>query len=84
MKLTWLRIQNFRSCRDVTINIDSMHALVGANNAGKSTILRALDFFFNASTRQLGEESFWDKNTSLKVRVEGIFDLTPVIVPVCD
>lgn len=78
MKLTWLRIQNFRSCRDVTIHIDSMHALVGANNAGKSTILRALDFFFNASTRQFGEESFWDKDTSLKVRVEGIFvDLLP-------
>lgn len=51
-----------------------MHALVGANNAGISTILRALDFFFNASTRQLGEESFWNKNTSLKIRIEGIFD----------
>lgn len=78
MKLKWIRIQNFRSCRDVTIHVDSMHALVGANNAGKSTILRALDFFFNPSTRQLGEETFWNKDTSLKIRVEGLFtDLRP-------
>jgi putative ATP-dependent endonuclease of the OLD family len=73
MKLEWIRIQNFRSCRDVTINVNSMHALVGANNAGKSTILRALDFLFNPSTRQIGEETFWNKNTALKIRVEGLF-----------
>lgn len=74
MKLTSLRIQNFRSCRDVTIQVDAIHALVGANNAGKSTILRALDFFFNPSVRQLGEEAFWNRDTSLKIRVEGLFD----------
>jgi putative ATP-dependent endonuclease of the OLD family len=73
MKLKWLRIQNFRSCRDVTIHVSSMHALVGANNAGKSTVLRALDFLFNPSVKQLGEEAFWSKDTSLKIRVEGFF-----------
>jgi len=78
MKLKWIRIQNFRSCRDVTIHVNSMHALIGANNAGKSTILRALDFLFNPSTRQLGEETFWNRDTSLKIRVEGLFtDLRP-------
>ena len=78
MKLKWLRIQNFRSCRDVTIHVNNMHALVGANNAGKSTILRSLDFLFNPSTRQLGEEAFWNRDTSLKIRVEGLFaDLLP-------
>jgi AAA15 family ATPase/GTPase len=44
MKLTKLAIQNFRSCKTVEINVGSMHAIVGANNAGKSTLLRALDF----------------------------------------
>lgn len=78
MKLRWVRILNFRSCRDVTIHVNSMHALVGANNAGKSTILRALDFFFNPSTRQLNEETFWNKDTALKIRVEALFsDLQP-------
>jgi hypothetical protein len=54
-----------------------MHALVGANNAGKSAVLRALDFLFNPSTKSLNEESFWNKNTNLEIRVEAIFsDLT--------
>lgn len=77
MKLTQLHIQNFRSCRDISLSIGDMHALVGANNAGKSTVLRALDFFFNPSTKSLNEESFWNKDTSIEIRVEGIFsDLT--------
>lgn len=73
MKLTQLRIQNFRSCRDVSLEITNMHALVGANNAGKSTVLRALDFLFNPSTRSLNEESFWNKDTTLEIRVEAVF-----------
>ncbi len=77
MKLAYLHIQNFRSCRDVSLEIGSMHALVGANNAGKSSVLRALDFLFNPSTKSLNEESFWSKDTNLEIRVEAIFtDLT--------
>jgi len=73
MKLTQLRIQNFRSCRDVSLEISNMHALVGANNAGKSTVLRALDFLFNPSTKSLNEESFWNKDATLEIRVEAVF-----------
>ena len=73
MKLTHLRIQNFRSCREVPLDIGSMHALVGGNNAGKSSVLRALDFLFNPSTKSLGEESFWNKDTTLEIRVEAVF-----------
>ena len=77
MKLTHLHIQNFRSCKDVSIDIGNVHALVGANNAGKSSILRALDFLFNPSTKLLNEEAFWSKDTSLEIRVEAVFsDLT--------
>jgi ABC-type hemin transport system ATPase subunit len=50
-----------------------MHALVGANNAGKSTVLRALDFLFNPSTRSINEESFWNKDTSQQIWVEAVF-----------
>ncbi|GKT09453.1 ATP-dependent endonuclease [Desulforhabdus sp. TSK] len=77
MKLSHLCIQNFRSCRDITLEIGDMHALVGANNAGKSSVLRALDFLFNPSTKSLNEEAFWNKDTNLEIRVEAIFsDLT--------
>lgn len=73
MKLTRLHIKNFRSCRDVSLEIGNMHALVGANNAGKSSVLRALDFLFNPSAKTLNEESFWNKDTGLEIRVEAIF-----------
>ena len=77
MKLTYVRIHNFRSCRDVCLELGWMHVLVGANNAGKSAVLRALDFLFNPSTKSLNEESFWSKDTSLEIRVEAVFsDLT--------
>jgi putative ATP-dependent endonuclease of OLD family len=51
-----------------------MQALVGANNAGKSSILRALDFLFNPSTKKIDEETFWNSNTVLTIWVEAIFD----------
>jgi len=73
MKLSTVRILNFRSCRDISFDVDNMHALVGANNAGKSSILRALDFLFNPSTKSLNEESFWDMDTGLEIRVEAVF-----------
>lgn len=77
MRLAHLRILNFRSCRDVVLHFDRMHAVVGSNNAGKSTVLRALEFLFNPSSRNLNEESFWNKDTNLEIRVEAHFeDLT--------
>ena len=41
--LTKVRIQNFRLCRDVTLeNLGATTALVGRNGAGKSNILQAI------------------------------------------
>jgi len=59
MRLTRIRIMNFRSCRDVSLEIREMHALVGTNNAGKYYVLRVLDFLFNPSSRTLN-----DRNTA--------------------
>lgn len=74
MNIRRIHIKNFRSCKDVKIQFGSMHSLVGANNAGKSSILRALDFFFNPSASKIDEESFWNKDISLTIWVEIIFD----------
>lgn len=74
MKLKRVHIKNFRSCRDVKIECGPMHALVGANGAGKSSILRALDFLFNPSITKVDEEIFWNNDTSLEIRIEALFD----------
>lgn len=47
MKLTSIRIENFRSIKECFINLNSLCALVGENNVGKSSVLRALNTFFN-------------------------------------
>ena len=73
VRLRTVRIRNFKSLLDVQLNIDSMHALVGANNAGKSTVLRALDFLFNPSAKKIDEESFYKKGLERRIEVEGIF-----------
>jgi CRISPR-associated exonuclease Cas4 len=68
MKCTELRIQNFRSIVDSgPIPIPPLLALVGANNAGKSNILRALDVFLTAGGAGATETSFNDKSKSIVI-----------------
>lgn len=48
MKLHSIKLKNFRSYKDETeIIIDDLTVFVGRNDIGKSTILEALDIFFN-------------------------------------
>jgi predicted ATPase len=47
-KLSKVRIRNFRCFRDETeIDFDDLTVLVGKNDAGKSTVMDALNLFFN-------------------------------------
>lgn len=48
MKLKSFKIKNFRSYKDeISINFDNLTAIIGKNDVGKSTILEAMDIFFN-------------------------------------
>ncbi len=48
MKLVQLRLRNFRCYKDeISLDFGDMTALIGRNDAGKSTIMEALDIFFN-------------------------------------
>ncbi|MDO5714847.1 MAG: ATP-dependent endonuclease [Tissierellia bacterium] len=48
MKLVSIKIRNFRGYKDeVSIKIDDFTTFVGKNDAGKSTVLEALEIFFN-------------------------------------
>ncbi|MBU0606270.1 MAG: AAA family ATPase [Armatimonadetes bacterium] len=42
--LTYLRLQNFRSCIDTEWHLEPVTLLIGTNNAGKSNLCRALRF----------------------------------------
>lgn len=48
MKIKTIKIQNFRSYKDeVEIEFGDLTSFVGKNDIGKSTVLEALDIFFN-------------------------------------
>lgn len=47
MRISKLTIEKFRAIRKSEIEFGQETALVGQNSAGKSTILRALNAFFN-------------------------------------
>ncbi|MCO8298512.1 ATP-dependent endonuclease [Tetragenococcus halophilus] len=48
MKLEKLIVKNFRGySQETTLNIGDLTALIGKNDAGKSTLLEALEIFFN-------------------------------------
>jgi putative ATP-dependent endonuclease of OLD family len=71
MKIKSVRIQNFRTLKDVTIPFDTVTTFIGPNGAGKSTVLRALDWFFNGKPGALTEKdcSFGAIDQDIEVQV---------------
>ena len=47
MRISEVRVSNFRCLRDVRVSLGDVTALIGANGAGKSSLLTALDWFFH-------------------------------------
>ena len=75
MRLEKIRIENFRSFKDETIEFDPYTGLVGPNGSGKSTILTALNVFFRNTASSatnvvsLCKEDFHHGNTELAIRI---------------
>lgn len=50
LKLKTLKLRNFRGYKDlISVDFEDLTAFIGKNDAGKSTILEALEIFFNNS-----------------------------------
>lgn len=74
MRIKSIRIKNFRAFADETISLDRYSCLVGANGAGKSTVLCALNVFFRETTnatdvQALSAEDFHRKNTVDRIEI---------------
>jgi predicted ATP-dependent endonuclease of OLD family len=80
MKLTELRIENFRSFDDETIHFDDYTCFVGPNGSGKSGVLMALNVFFRESRSTqtdvltLSEEDFHLRNIKRPVKITLTFE----------
>lgn len=79
MKIKKINIENFRSIKKLSIEFpnEDILTLVGANNAGKSNILRAInnllgERWFKGDTAELND--FYNRNKDNKIKIEIIFD----------
>lgn len=67
-----VRVQNFRSILDATLPCEQLTALVGANGAGKSSFLKAIELFY-LDTPKPEIEDFYNKNTSNDIVISVTF-----------
>jgi len=75
LKVRAVRIENFRSIRDLACDFDAVTSLIGPNGAGKSNVLRALDWFFNGERGALGPEDLHKgAPEGSRIRVQVDFD----------
>ncbi len=72
-----VHVKNYRSILDETLYCESLTALVGANGAGKSSFLKAIDLFYCLSPK-IDSEDFYNGNTGTEIVVAITFkDLSP-------
>jgi energy-coupling factor transporter ATP-binding protein EcfA2 len=78
MRLLSVSIENFRSYKDrVTVNVGDFTALMGRNDVGKSTILEALEVFFNNALVKIDQSDPCVHNEDKIVEIGCVFDLYP-------
>lgn len=78
MRLKAIKLKNFRSyINEVTIQIDNLTAIVGKNDAGKSTILEALEIFFNNELIKIETADAASGGTANDVCITCVFDDLP-------
>ena len=95
MKLTKLKIDNFRGIRSAELFFDGHTLLIGRNNVGKSTICEALELVLGpdrlARTSPVEEFDFYnaryldaDGQTQIPIRIEVVLtDLTEEVARLC-
>lgn len=69
-------IRNFRALEEIDIDFTSQTIVIGPNNSGKSTLITALDWFFNGEKNSIDQSDISNlKNPeTTEIYVEIIFD----------
>lgn len=81
MKVLSISITNFRGINNtITISFNDFCCIVGKNDVGKSTILKALDFFLNETAIKKEDKNIYSQNNT--ITIELVFETpdTPIIV----
>jgi putative ATP-dependent endonuclease of OLD family len=76
MKLSEIKLKNFRGYEQETvIPINALTVLVGRNDAGKSTILEALDIYFN--NQKIDRTDCCVRSGSTDIKISCVFEELP-------
>ncbi len=85
MKLKAVVLENFRSYRErIRIELDSITAIVGKNDKGKSSVLEALEIFFNDKQVSFDRGDVCVFSTQPVTRIGCIFEHFPEILTIDD
>lgn len=70
MKLSSVRIQNYRGLRDVRVPLTQFGCLIGENNSGKSSVLQALLLLLGSGVKKPTENDFFDKTKPIRIELQ--------------
>lgn len=73
MKIVNIEVKNFRCLHKVDIPCENLTVLVGRNGTGKSSVLKAIDVFFNVKY-PITIEDYYNKNTDEQIEVNITFE----------
>lgn len=74
MRLARIRVENFRSLKDVETDCDGLTVLVGANGVGKSNILKAVRLFQDSGKIERADYYDPDKDITIELVFSDIKD----------
>ncbi|TDX29365.1 AAA ATPase-like protein [Modicisalibacter xianhensis] len=79
MRLKEMKIKNFRGYKEETaISFeDGLTGITGRNDAGKSTILEALEIFFNNKSVKIDSDDKNVESGESEIKISCIFDELP-------
>lgn len=77
-----IRVRNFRCIKEITFPLTPLHALIGPNDSGKSTLLEAITLFTTRNHADAASEvtAFGD-GRALTWRARGMFEHAPSLDP---
>ncbi|KAA3631711.1 MAG: ATP-binding cassette domain-containing protein, partial [Calditrichaeota bacterium] len=69
MLIELVEIKNFRTIKDTLFKCNNLTAIVGRNGSGKSTILHALNYYYDTNA-PVNVEDFFHRNTDEKIVIK--------------
>lgn len=68
MIIVRIEIENFRSLKNIDVECDNLTVLLGRNGTGKSSLLHALNAFYNVAF-QANDYDYFDKDTNADITI---------------